>query len=111
MTVGFATVDGSATAPADYAPASGTLSFAPGDTTETITVDVKGDTQAEPEETFLVDLSSPVNATLARAHGTGTIADDDAVAVSIQDTTVTEGDSGTTQAKVDVTLSARRPSR
>lgn len=77
VTVAYATADGTATAPADYTAVSGTLTFAPGETSKTITVLVKGDTLDEPNETFLVKLSNPTNATLARAQGVGTITDDD----------------------------------
>jgi CSLREA domain-containing protein len=73
----YATASGSATAPADYASTSGAVSFAPGDVSETITVQVSGDTIDEPNETFTVTLSSPTGATLADAAGTGTILDDD----------------------------------
>jgi hypothetical protein len=77
VTVGFATSNGSATSPADYASASGSLTFAPGETTKTVTVTVNGDTTDEPDETFVLTLSSPVNATLGDGSGTGTITDDD----------------------------------
>ncbi len=73
VTVAFATADGTATAPDDYAATSGTLTFAPGTTTQTITVHVVGDLIQEPDETFFINLSSATNATLADAQGTGTI--------------------------------------
>jgi CSLREA domain-containing protein len=78
VTVNYATADGTATAPSDYAATSGTLTFAPGVTTQTITVNVVGDTTPEPNETFTVNLSTPANATIAAGTGTGTIVDDDA---------------------------------
>jgi CSLREA domain-containing protein len=81
VSVKFATADGTATAPADYAAAGGTLTFAPGDTSKTVTVDVAGDTLDESDETFKVQLSDPVNGTLGTAQGTGTIVDDDATPV------------------------------
>ena len=77
VTVNYATANGTATAPADYAAASGMLTFSPGITTQTVTVLVVGDTLAEPNETFTVNLTSPTNATLANATGTGTILNDD----------------------------------
>ena len=70
MTVGYATAGGTATAGSDYAATSGTLTFNPGVTTQTITVNVNGDTTVEPDETFFVDLSAPTNATIATAQGT-----------------------------------------
>jgi hypothetical protein len=75
--VGWTTVDGTATAGSDYAAGSGTLTFAPGVTTQTVTVDVLGDTADEPNEVFSVALSDALNAGLATLEGTGTITDDD----------------------------------
>ncbi|HEX3083838.1 MAG TPA: Calx-beta domain-containing protein, partial [Pyrinomonadaceae bacterium] len=105
--VDFATADGTATAPADYQANSGTLTFNPGDLTKTITVLVNGDTMDEPNETFFVNLSNAANAVILNSQGQGTINDNDAApSVSINDVTVTEGDSGTTAATFTVTLSA-----
>jgi hypothetical protein len=80
--VSFATADGTATAGSDYAAASGTLSFPPGTTSQPVLVDVMGDVAVEPDETFLLSLSAPVNATLGDAQGGGTIGDDDAPSLS-----------------------------
>jgi photosystem II stability/assembly factor-like uncharacterized protein len=103
--VAYQTHDGTANDPQDYQGDSGTLTFDPGQTEKTITVAVKGDRVDEAEETFTVDLSSPENASVGDAHGTGTITDDDgAPAVSINDKTVTEGDSGTMNANFTVSL-------
>jgi Calx-beta domain len=79
VTVDFATSDGTATAPSDYASDTGTVTFAPGDTEETVTVQVNGDTVDEPDETFNVDLSNAQGggATIADDQGVGTITDDD----------------------------------
>jgi hypothetical protein len=77
-TVHWSTVDGTAVAPYDYVPASGDLAFAPGDTSKTITVQVKGDTLREPDETFSVALSNPSNTGINQGVGTVTITNDDA---------------------------------
>jgi CSLREA domain-containing protein len=77
VTVNYATVNGTATPPTDYQGISGSLSFAPGETSKTITVLVNGDTTVEPNETFTVNLSNATNANLANAQGTGTIRNDD----------------------------------
>jgi hypothetical protein len=83
ITVAYATGDASvaivgvATPGDDYNTRSGTLTFAPGSTTQTIAIRVIGDTHAEPDETFAVTLASPTNATIAKASGTGTIVNDD----------------------------------
>jgi hypothetical protein len=81
VTVQYATADGSARARfdhggVDYLPASGTLTFAPGQTAQTITVQVVGDRLKEGDETFFVNLSDPTGATLADGQGVGTILDD-----------------------------------
>ncbi|MCP3957147.1 MAG: autotransporter domain-containing protein [bacterium] len=107
----FATRDGTATvADSDYQGATGTVSFAPGETQKTIAVAVNGDTRVEPDETFFVDLSAPANAGLDDAVGEGTILNDDQVVVvptvSIDDVSVLEGDSGTVAATFTVSLTA-----
>ncbi len=78
VTVSYSTADGSAVAPGDYSPTSGQLSFAPNETLQTIVVPVAGDLLSEPSESFLLNLSSPVNATLADDQGVGTIIDNEA---------------------------------
>jgi hypothetical protein len=78
VTVAFTTVAGSATSGSDYLPASGTVTFTPGVVLQVVAVSVLGDTLVEPDETFHVDLSSPVGATVAVGSGAGTIVDDDA---------------------------------
>ena len=77
ITVNYATSDGSATAGSDYIATNGTVTFAPGMTSATIAVAVIGDTVIETNETFFVNLSSPVNGTLGRSQGVGTIINDD----------------------------------
>jgi len=64
VTVDYATANGSATAGSDYTATSGTLTFAPGVTTQTIQVPILNDTTQEPDETFSVTLTSPANAQL-----------------------------------------------
>ncbi len=76
VSVNFATANGSATAGADYSAASGTVTFAPGVTTQTVTVAILDDGTYEGAETFNVLLSGAVNATIADASGLGTILDD-----------------------------------
>ncbi|MBI3837471.1 MAG: hypothetical protein HY288_06010, partial [Planctomycetia bacterium] len=89
VTVGFATSDGTATvADNDYVATSGTVTFAPGVTSQIVTVPVVGDTLNEPDESFEVNLSNPTGATLAQTIGAGTILNDDASqsVISINDT-------------------------
>ena len=61
----------------DYEPASGVVTFDPGQTTATIAVQVYGDRKREPHETFFVYLGNPVGAVLADDEGVGTILNDD----------------------------------
>ena len=69
---------GTATPGTDYAVlGAGTLAFEPGETGKTIAVSVTGDTLDEPDETVVLALSGPSNATLETASGVGTIVDDD----------------------------------
>jgi uncharacterized repeat protein (TIGR01451 family) len=107
VTVNYATANNTATAGVDYTAVSGTLSFAPGETTKTLLVPIINDTLDEPSETFFVNLTSPTNAVILDNQGQGTITDNDnAPSLSINDVSVAEGDSGTTNATFNVTLSA-----
>src|SRR6185295_6220649 len=84
---------------------NGSLSFAPGETTKTVSVLVNGDVVNEPDEAFTVSLSGAVNAAVSKGQGTGSIVNDDAApGLSISDVTVNEGNSGTTPAVFTVTL-------
>jgi chitinase len=77
ITVTYQTADLTATAHLDYTPISGTLTFAPGEITKTLQVPIIGDELVEPDETFAINLSSPVNAGIADGQAIGTILDDD----------------------------------
>ena len=90
-------------APDGYtAVTAGTVTFAPNDTAESVTVTVNGDTTAEPDETVVLSFSNPAKATLAGGGvsltATGTIVDDDTAvevsAVRTSGATVNEGTSG-----------------
>jgi len=106
VTVNYATANGSATAGSDYVAASGTATFAPGVTSVPVNVTVNGDTAFEVDETFTVNLTSPVNATIGDAQAIGSITNDDAIpAFSIADASVIEGNSGNTNVVVTVTAS------
>ena len=106
ITVGYSTLDESALSGSDYVAATGTLTFLPGDVEESITIDVKGDMTIEPDETFHVVLSNPVGASIADFAGQGTIVNDDVPSISITDASATEGNAGSTQAALTVSLSA-----
>ncbi|OYV02663.1 MAG: hypothetical protein CFE26_21895, partial [Verrucomicrobiales bacterium VVV1] len=103
VTVGYNTSNGTATAGADYTSATGTLTFAPGVLTQTITVNITNDTiyEGATGETFNVNLVTPTNATIADNLGLGTITDndtpptitsvDDPLTPAINSVTVVEG--------------------
>src|SRR5207247_675512 len=69
VTVNYATLAGTATSNKDYQATSGTLTFAAGQTSQTVTVLVNGDTNKESNETIAVRLSDPINATITKAAG------------------------------------------
>jgi hypothetical protein len=82
VTVQYATADNTATAGSDYVGTSGTVTFAPGDTSKPVSVTINGDTSLEPAETFFVNLTSPTNSTIGDSQGVGTITDDDSHSIS-----------------------------
>ncbi len=108
VTVNYATANGTATSGSDYAAGSGTLTFAPGVLSQTILVSVLGDTTAESNETFAVNLSGAVNAAVLDGQGLGTIVNDDVTLpkVSINSVTTKEGGSGFTNMIFTLSLSA-----
>ena len=92
MTVNYKTSDGTAVSGEDYQAAQGTLTFAPGETSKTVSVSTLDDAQDEPAEKFVLTLSSPANATLAVASADGTILDNDpAPQLSVADASGDEG--------------------
>ena len=105
-------LSGSATSGVDHAavvPSSGTLTFAPGETSKAITVTVNGDTDMEPDEGIGMQLRNPAPSGLALASGRGRLAsgiivDDDRPTLTIDSPRVAEGDSGTTQLVFTVRL-------
>jgi len=78
ITVDYATSNGTATAGQDYTAVNGTLTFAAGDITKTIEVQITSDNIVEPDEAFNLVLSNPTGASLG--------APDDKATVQIQDT-------------------------
>ena len=100
--VNYATASGSA-GPSNFTSKTGTLQFASGDLTATITVPIMGDPIDEPNESFTVTLSGAVGASIARGHATVTIFDDDPTPVAtIDDVHLREGNSGLNEAFIPV---------
>jgi hypothetical protein len=110
VTVLFQVLDGTATGGGSdfFLPISNSITFAPGQTSATITILVIGDNTPEPDETFFINLASATNAIIGDGQGQGTILNDDAtptVSLSVNDVSVNEGNSGTTDAVFTVTMS------
>jgi hypothetical protein len=102
----FATANGTATAGSDYtATSGGPVTFAPGEVEKPVVVLVNGDTVDEGQETFFLDISNVQNATVSSSRGNGFIVDDDGPTISVNDISVTEGNSGTKLATFTLTLS------
>jgi len=79
VTVNYSTDNVTATAGEDYVASSGTLTFSPGTTAKTISITILDDAiYSEDQETFAVNLSNPISATILDGQGIGTILDDDA---------------------------------
>lgn len=91
----------------DFTPASGTVMFAPGETTATVPLTVTGDTLVEPDEWVLVAFGNPTNATVGGFYGLGFggITNDDHTVVLPGTASVLEGDAGTTMLALPVSLS------
>ena len=96
VTVRYKTADGTADEGTDYRGVSRTLTFAPGNTRQSIAVPTRDDALDEPDETFTVRLRNPIGATLEDGSATGTLIDDDVPVppptLSIADATVVEGE-------------------
>lgn len=108
VTVNYATANDSALAGSDYTAASDTLVFSPGQTTKNISVPVTGDTTFEGNEIFSVNLTSATNAIIADSQGHVRINNDDSApqpALTINDVSLGEGNSGVTNFVFTVSLS------
>ena len=77
VSVDYKTANGTAIAGIDYNEIDPTITFTPGQTSKTITIQVRGDLDIESNETFFVNLSNPVNGTLTDNQAVGTIVNDD----------------------------------
>jgi len=106
VTVSFTTTDGSALAGSDYVATTGSVTFNPGQTSQTIVVPIIGDTAVEYDEYLGVNLTAATNATFLTGSAIGYILDDDIPpAISIGDASLVEGNSGTKLMTFVVSLS------
>ena len=105
--VQYTTAAGTATAGSDFvAVTATTLNFAALETVKTVSVNVVGDNNVEPSESFSVKLSSPSGATIADDTGIATVFDDDVLpTIGISDFSVIESSSGPTTGSFTVTRS------
>lgn len=105
------TVGGTASPGNDFSGlALSPLVFAPGVTSQTLTVDPSSNGSIEPDETVIISLGAGTGYVVgAPADATGTITNDDFPNISVNNVTVTEGDSGTTNAVFTVSLTAAAP--
>ncbi len=106
------TVSSTAANAADFGGSlpSGTLSFAAGETAQTLTIDVTGELDVEADEPFTVTLSNPTgDATITTAEANGIILNDDALVpdftIAALDAEKSEGDSGSTAFTFEVARS------
>ena len=106
VSVRYATSNGTASAGSDYTATSGTLLFAPGETSKTFSIPINNDVAVEPSETIQLTLSAPVGATLGtQKTSTVNITDNDVPTVSFTQTAKSASEA-TTSASFTVRLSS-----
>jgi hypothetical protein len=96
VSVDFSTRNGTAIAGTHYVATNGTLSFAPGETNLTISVEVFGNLVNGGTRNFTVTLSNAVNMAMGDGTAVGTIIEDDPLTLTIDNSSVVEGNTGTT---------------
>lgn len=107
VSVNYQTTGQTAVSGTDFQATSGTLNFAPGELTKTISVPILDDSLNEFTETFFVNLHHPVNATILKGQGTGSIVDSDPIpSITVNGVSILEGNSGTATANFGVVLSS-----
>jgi parallel beta-helix repeat protein len=91
----------------DYLASSGTFSFQPGTTTFTVPVTICGDTNAEANEAYLVNLSNVSGATILQGIAIGTIFNDDVLELALEESGPIQGQA----AALDSYFAVRDPFR
>ncbi len=112
VTVDYSTLDGSAVAGTDYTAASGTLTFAPGTTSQVVNVTVNGETTTASDKTLSLLISNATNATITSNSITGIITyatGTPAIAASSPTTSVGTTGSGTLTFTVSLSAVSAEP--
>jgi YD repeat-containing protein len=92
FSINYASANQTATAPADYLSASGTLTFLPAETSKAVVIPTSQETSIENNETFRINLSGASGgATISDPQAIGTIVSDDGVGFSISNANTVEG--------------------
>lgn len=94
VSVNYFTEGATATAPGDFTAVTGTLTFSPGETSRTVTVDIQGDAVEEKSEVFRLKLSNSVNAAVADLSGLVVILDDDLLQPGVFELAALDGRDG-----------------
>jgi Ca2+-binding RTX toxin-like protein len=109
ITVDYATANGTASAGSDFAAATGTLTFAAGETVKTVTIDINDDDAAEGLERFFLNLDNASGATLLDDQGTAVIGANDATKVAQTRISVSNAIVSESDGYVDVVVSLGAP--
>lgn len=109
ITVAHSFTSGTATVDADFVATAGTLTFAPGETQQTITVDIVADLEDEGDETFELALASPTNADLATASHLVTISGRVLPRISFERATSSGVEMSSTTVDVVLSTASTRP--
>lgn len=106
VTATYSTAPGTALDGIDYVAQTGTVTFAPGTTTQTIAIGLLNSGVDTDNKTFTLTLATPTNAGFTQPTAQATIRDVSSLpAIEIEETTIVEADAGTTNATFVVTLS------
>ena len=109
VTVDYATANGTASSGSDYTAASGSITFAAGETSRTITVAIIDDSTEEDDETLTLTLSNPSGAEISDGEATGTITDSEPVPLTASFSNMPDSHEGSTEFTFDLTFSENFP--
>ena len=109
VTVDYATANGTASSGSDYTAASGSITFAAGETSRTITVAIIDDSTEEDDETLTLTISNPSGAEISDGAATGTITDSEPVPLTARFSNVPSSHDGSSEFTFDLTFSENFP--